>query len=152
MAAILPRMLWASPVSWLGNPGTLNPLTVAYNRCVRWITGLPSSTDSVKLLICAHLPPLHRYLIIYHDMQFKTYFCQQPTSSTTVYQCPQEKIPCQEFDELRLLPMERHSTSWKTDRKQSMVQSKWQSTGYTLANLINLTRSIVSRFLLCQKE
>jgi hypothetical protein len=62
MAAILPRMLWASPVWWLGNPSTLNPLTVAYNRCARWITGLPSSTDSTMLLICAHLQPLHRYL------------------------------------------------------------------------------------------
>jgi hypothetical protein len=62
MTAILPRMLWASPVWWLGNPGALNPLTVAYNRCARWIAGLPSSTDSTKLLICAHLPPVHRYL------------------------------------------------------------------------------------------
>jgi hypothetical protein len=41
MTAVLPRMPWASPVWWLGNLGTLNPLTVAYNRCARWITRLP---------------------------------------------------------------------------------------------------------------
>jgi hypothetical protein len=43
MTAILPNMLWASPVWWLRTPGDLGPLALTYNRC-------------------AHLLPLHIYL------------------------------------------------------------------------------------------
>jgi hypothetical protein len=43
MTAILPKMLWTSPVWWLGTPGNLGPLALTYNRCARWITGLPLS-------------------------------------------------------------------------------------------------------------
>jgi hypothetical protein len=60
--AILPRMLWESPVWWLNTPGTLEPLTVAYYSMVRWVTGLPKNTRTENLLRCAYLPLLHAFL------------------------------------------------------------------------------------------
>jgi ribonuclease HI len=61
-AAILPKMLWASPTWWNGKPGVIDPLNLVYNTIARWITGLPSNTRTTKLLQAAHLPPLNLYL------------------------------------------------------------------------------------------
>jgi hypothetical protein len=52
---ILHRMLWASLIWWLNTPGTLGPLTVAYNSVLRWTIGLPKNTRTDKLLQCAYL-------------------------------------------------------------------------------------------------
>jgi hypothetical protein len=68
MTAIPPKMLWASLVWWLRTPGNLGLLALTYNRCARWITGLPLSTNITKLLICAHLR-----LYIYLDYLSRRY-------------------------------------------------------------------------------
>jgi hypothetical protein len=62
LTAILPRMFWASPAWWLDTQGILGPISVAYNTFARWITGLPKSTNTTKLLTCAYLPPLNIFL------------------------------------------------------------------------------------------
>jgi ribonuclease HI len=62
ISKIIPKMLWASPIWWSGSPSILSPLETAYNRLCRWITGLPPSTRTTKLLICAHMPPLNLWL------------------------------------------------------------------------------------------
>ena len=61
-AAVLPKMLWASPFWWSGTPTILGPLELTYNTLARWVTGLPKTTAIPKLLAAAHLPPLSAYL------------------------------------------------------------------------------------------
>jgi hypothetical protein len=61
-AAILPKMLWASPVWWIGSANIISTLQTTYNAATGWITGLPANTWIPKLLICANLPPLEIYL------------------------------------------------------------------------------------------
>jgi ribonuclease HI len=61
-AAILPRMLWASPTWWNQKSTVLDALKLTYNVIARWITGLPRNTRNTKLLQAAHLPPLNLYL------------------------------------------------------------------------------------------
>jgi hypothetical protein len=48
-AAVLPQMLWASPIWWNGRNGILDQLKMTYHAAARWITGLPMSTSTVKL-------------------------------------------------------------------------------------------------------
>jgi ribonuclease HI len=62
LAKVMPRMFWASPIWWTGTQSVLAPLEIGYNRIARWITGLPTSTRTTKLLNCAQLPPLHLWL------------------------------------------------------------------------------------------
>lgn len=62
MTAILPNMLWASPVWWTTTETTIETLNFPYHRIARWITGLPPNTRTTKLLTCANLPPLNLYL------------------------------------------------------------------------------------------
>jgi hypothetical protein len=61
-AAIFPKMLWASPVWWIGSANIISTLQTTHNAAARWITGLPANTRISKLLICANLPPLEIYL------------------------------------------------------------------------------------------
>jgi hypothetical protein len=61
-AAILPKMLWASSVWWIGSANIISTLQTTYNAAARWITGLLANTRISKLLICANLPPLEIYL------------------------------------------------------------------------------------------
>jgi ribonuclease HI len=62
MSVLLPKMLWASPLWWLGTDPVLSALQLTYNECARWVTGLPQTTHIPKLLIAASLPPLKIYL------------------------------------------------------------------------------------------
>jgi hypothetical protein len=62
LTAVLPKMLWASPIWWTGHYSVLSPIATAYNSIARWITGLPPSTSIDKLLQTANLPPLPTYL------------------------------------------------------------------------------------------
>jgi hypothetical protein len=71
--AVLPTMLWASPIWWNKTPSVLDPLSKAYNKMARWITGLPITTKISNLLTCAHLPPLDAYL----DYLTATYVVRQ---------------------------------------------------------------------------
>jgi hypothetical protein len=59
--AVLPAMLWGSPTWWNKTPSVLDPLSKAYNKMARWITGLPITTKTENLLTCAHLPLLDAY-------------------------------------------------------------------------------------------
>jgi hypothetical protein len=61
-AAVIPQLLWASPVWWNGKSNILEPIRITYHAAARWITGLPMSTSTVKLLTVAQLPPLAAYL------------------------------------------------------------------------------------------
>jgi hypothetical protein len=61
-AAILPKMLLASPVWLIGSANIISTLQTTYNAAARWITGLPANTRIPKLLVCANLPPLEIYL------------------------------------------------------------------------------------------
>jgi ribonuclease HI len=61
-AAVIPQLLWASPVWWNGKSNVLEPIRMTYHAAARWITGLPMSTSTVKLLTVAQLPPLVAYL------------------------------------------------------------------------------------------
>jgi hypothetical protein len=58
----MPKMPSASPIWLTDSPSILHPLEIGYNRICRWITGLPPSTRIIKLLRCAHLPPLNVWL------------------------------------------------------------------------------------------
>ena len=58
----MPIITWASPIWWNSTPGVLQTLEIPYNRMARWITGLPVSTRTTKLLICSNLPPLRIWL------------------------------------------------------------------------------------------
>jgi ribonuclease HI len=60
--AVLPKMMWASPIWWNGKNGVLEPVRMTYHAAARWITGLPMSTSIAKLLTVAQLPPLVAYL------------------------------------------------------------------------------------------
>jgi ribonuclease HI len=60
--AVLPKILWASPVWWTGTQAVLSPLQTAYHSIARWITGLPPSTAIANLLQAANLSPLALYL------------------------------------------------------------------------------------------
>jgi hypothetical protein len=60
--AILPKMLWISPIWWKGSQSILYPLEMAYHKIAQWITGLPPFTRIIKLLRCVHLPPLNIWL------------------------------------------------------------------------------------------
>jgi hypothetical protein len=53
--AVPPEMFWGSPIWWNKTPSVLDPLSKAYNKMARWITGLPT-TKTENLLTCAHLP------------------------------------------------------------------------------------------------
>jgi hypothetical protein len=59
ISKIMPKMPGASPTWWTGSQSILHPLELGYNRICRWITGLLPSTRIIKLLRCAHLPPLN---------------------------------------------------------------------------------------------
>jgi ribonuclease HI len=61
-AAVIPQLFWASPVWWNSKSNVLEPIRMTYNAAARWITGLPMSTSTVKLLTVAQLPPLAAYL------------------------------------------------------------------------------------------
>jgi ribonuclease HI len=61
-AAVLPQLLWASPIWWNGRSSVLEPIRMTYHAAARWITGLPMSTSIMKLLTVAQLPPLTAYL------------------------------------------------------------------------------------------
>jgi ribonuclease HI len=61
-AAVMPKMLWGSPIWWTGSVAVQSVLATAYHRIARWITGLPMSTKISKLLTAAQLPPLDAYL------------------------------------------------------------------------------------------
>jgi hypothetical protein len=61
-AAILPKILWASPVWWIGSANIISTLQTTYNAAAKWITGLPANTWIPKLLIYANLLPLEIYL------------------------------------------------------------------------------------------
>jgi ribonuclease HI len=60
--AMLPKMMWASPIWWNGKNGVIEPVRMTYHAAARWITGLPMSTSIGKLLTVAQLPPLVAYL------------------------------------------------------------------------------------------
>jgi hypothetical protein len=62
ISKIMPKMLWASLIWWTGSQSILHPLELGYNRICRWIAGPPPSTRIIKLLRCAHLPPLNIWL------------------------------------------------------------------------------------------
>ena len=62
LGLVLPKILWASPIWWTGAPQLIHYLNIGYLRMARWITGLPMSTRTTKLLICAHLPPFEVWL------------------------------------------------------------------------------------------
>jgi hypothetical protein len=68
-AAVMPKMLWGSPIWWTGSVVVQSVLATAYHRIARWITGLPMSTKISKLLTAAQLPPLDAYLD-YLSMQY----------------------------------------------------------------------------------
>ena len=53
LGLVLPKVLWASPIWWTGAPQLASFLNIGYLRMARWITGLPMSTRTTKLLICA---------------------------------------------------------------------------------------------------
>lgn len=56
--ALLPKMLWASPVWWTGSQHILARLGPVYHRALRWATGLPDFVPLRKLFIVARSPPL----------------------------------------------------------------------------------------------
>jgi hypothetical protein len=62
LAAVMPKILWGSPIWWTGSAAATSALATAYHRIARWITGLPMSTRIPKLLTAAQLPPLKAYL------------------------------------------------------------------------------------------
>jgi hypothetical protein len=62
LVAVMPKMLWGSPIWWTGSPTVRNLLEGTYHRIARWITGLPMSTRISKLLTAAQVPPLDAYL------------------------------------------------------------------------------------------
>jgi ribonuclease HI len=61
-AAVLPQMMWASPIWWNGKSNVFESVKMTYHAAARWITGLPMSTSIWKLLTVAQLPPLKAYL------------------------------------------------------------------------------------------
>jgi ribonuclease HI len=62
LTAVMPNMLWGSPIWWIGSAAVTSTLASAYHRIARWITGLPMSTRIPKLLTAPQLPPLNAYL------------------------------------------------------------------------------------------
>jgi ribonuclease HI len=69
MVAVMPKMLWGSPIWWTGSPTIQSLLATTYHRVARWITGLPMSTKIAKLLTAAQLSPIDTYLD-YLSMQY----------------------------------------------------------------------------------
>ena len=57
-AALLPKMLWASPVWWTGSHHIIHRLEPVYHRALRWSSGLPSYVAIRKLLRLTRFPPL----------------------------------------------------------------------------------------------
>ena len=57
-AALLPKMLWASPVWWTGSHHILHRLEPVYHRALRWASGLPAYIAIRKLLRLTRMPPL----------------------------------------------------------------------------------------------
>jgi ribonuclease HI len=62
LVAVMPKIMWGSPIWWNGSPSVQSLLETTYNRIARWITGLPMSTRISKLLTAAQLPPMDAYL------------------------------------------------------------------------------------------
>jgi ribonuclease HI len=62
LVAVMPKIMWGSPIWWNGSPSVQSLLKTTYNRIARWITGLPMSTRISKLLTAAQLPPMDAYL------------------------------------------------------------------------------------------
>jgi hypothetical protein len=58
LVAVMPKMLWGSPIWWTGSPTIQSLLATTYHRIARWITGLPMSTRIAKLLTAAQMPPI----------------------------------------------------------------------------------------------
>ena len=56
--ALLPKMLWASPVWWTGSIHILNRLEPVYHRALRWASGLPGFLSNRKLYLLTRSPPL----------------------------------------------------------------------------------------------
>ena len=57
--ALLPKMLWGSPVWWTGSQHILGRLEPVYHRALRWATGLPDFVPLRKLFAVSRCPPLH---------------------------------------------------------------------------------------------
>ena len=57
-SALLPKMLWASPVWWTGSQYILYHLEPIYHRALRWASGLPAYVTTRKLLRLTCMPPL----------------------------------------------------------------------------------------------
>ena len=57
-SAMLPKMLWASPVWWTGSQHILHRLEPVYHRALRWASGLPAYVAIRKLLRLTRMPPL----------------------------------------------------------------------------------------------
>ena len=57
-AALLPKMLWASPVWWTGSQHILHRLEPVYHRALWWASGLPAYVAIRKLLRLTRMPPL----------------------------------------------------------------------------------------------
>jgi hypothetical protein len=62
LVAVMPKMMWGSPIWWTGSAAVRSLLETTYNRIARWITGLPMSTRISKLLTAAQMPPMDAYL------------------------------------------------------------------------------------------
>ena len=56
--ALLPKMLWASPVWWAGSQPVLSRLEPVYHQALRWATGLPKYVSNRKLFLLSRSPPL----------------------------------------------------------------------------------------------
>lgn len=56
--ALLPKMLWASPVSWTGSRHILDRLELAFHRALRWAPGPPKFVANRNLFLLTHSPPL----------------------------------------------------------------------------------------------
>ena len=57
--ALLPKMLWASPVWWTGPQHILHPLEPVYHQALRWATGLLRFVANCKLFLISRAPPLN---------------------------------------------------------------------------------------------
>ena len=56
--ALLPKMLWGSPVWWTGSQHVLGRLEPVYHRALWWATGLPDFVPLRKLFAVSRCPPL----------------------------------------------------------------------------------------------
>jgi hypothetical protein len=62
LVAVMPKMLWGSPIWWNSSAAVTHLISVTYHQIARWTTGLPMSTKIAKLLTAAQLPSLEAFL------------------------------------------------------------------------------------------